>query len=169
MAALASARDDALELAATCSIAELGNLDLGSKSADVAARKRALGRTLGDMREHEAWRSGTQVGGFCMGLREELVDTASTDATIRAAANRIFEYNPEAVVNPAGTAVPETPCCARNGGLCSNRPFATVAGVVVKNIYSILKAPMSATQHTLCTSCEHCIAHDRASPRHSGG
>ena len=65
---------------------------------------------------------------------------ASSCVQVQATAGRYFGYDPVPVRNPPGTAIPETVCGAKHGGLCENQHghFNLVCSVV-KNTFSLLK------------------------------
>ena len=141
MHALADARTRKERDADACrSIDDVNILDLATGKAVASARRRALKRSLAAVRDHPAWTSGSCTDEYSLGLKPSKLDLTSSCVQVRAAANKMFGYNPLPLGNPQGTAVPETVCAAQRGGLCIQHGFFGLVSVVVKNIYSLLRA-----------------------------
>lgn len=96
-----------------------------------------LNRTLQQVANHSAWKSGLGLSDHVSPLKPEFVldaQEAEIDDKIR-----VMNFNPLAVPNPAKTPVYKKPCALLYGGLCHRAPHFRYVGQMVGQLHEHLQ------------------------------
>ena len=136
--ARADRQTDALRCPSALNDAVVGDA-APSKYMKGVLKQRAHRILVDKLVQHPAWSAGAGIEHPWLGIRPELVDTASSREEVRRRATHMFKYDAVPTPNPPGSHRAETVCCERYGGLCGSALETPLCQTLVRNTHVVLR------------------------------